>query len=155
MTTVLRSPRAARRAPDGGQALVEFALILPVALLLLVGLFDLSRIVFYSTTLSQAVREGTRYAVVHGAASTAPTGPGAASYTGPNTDSTITAVVRGYAVGVPTPTVTAVWPSNNAYRGSDVFVTATFPYVPVLSQAFLGQALRVTLSASSALAIQQ
>lgn len=144
------------RAERGaGQALVEFALILPVTLVLLVGVFDLARIVFTSTTLSSAVREGTRYAAVHGAASSAPTGPGADSYTAPDTDTTISAVVRGAAVGVDAPGVTAVWPSNDARRGSEVVVTATYEYVPVLSAALLGNALRVTLSASSVLAIQQ
>jgi len=143
------------RRGERGQALIEFALILPVTLMLFVGVFDVARIVFTSTTLSHAVREGTRYAAVHGAASSAPTGPGAASYTAPSTDTTITAVVQAAAIGVSAPAVTAVWTSNDANRGSDVVVTATYPFVPILSTAFLGGALRVTLSASSALAIQQ
>ena len=47
-----------------GQALVEFALIFPLLFLLVMGLFDLGRAVFYSSTLNTAVREGTRYAIV-------------------------------------------------------------------------------------------
>lgn len=47
-----------------GQSLVEFALILPVALLLLIGFFDLGRVVFYYSSLTNAVREWTRHAIV-------------------------------------------------------------------------------------------
>jgi hypothetical protein len=47
-----------------GQTLVEFALILPIFLLLVLGFFDLGRAVFYYSSLSNAVREGTRDAVV-------------------------------------------------------------------------------------------
>ena len=43
-----------------GQALVEFALILPVFLLLLFGLIDVGRYVYMNTVLSQAAREGAR-----------------------------------------------------------------------------------------------
>ena len=156
------SPERRARAEHGrdeirpnGQSLVEFALILPVLLLLIVGVFDLARIVFDSTTLSSAVREGTRYAIVHGASSSSPTGPGAASYTAPGTDTTITTIVTRAAIGVNTPTVTAVWSSGDAYRGSPVTVAATFPFTPTLSSAFLGGALQVTLSASSTLDIQR
>jgi len=45
------------------QALIEFALISPVLLLLLFGIIDLGRAVFYYDTLSHAAREGARTAV--------------------------------------------------------------------------------------------
>ena len=48
-----------------GQALVEFALIIPVFLLLLVALFDLGRAVFAYNTLTNAAREGARIAIVN------------------------------------------------------------------------------------------
>jgi hypothetical protein len=50
-----------RRSQDG-QALVEFALVLPVFLLVLFGLLDVGRLVYTSSTLSQAAREGARLA---------------------------------------------------------------------------------------------
>jgi Flp pilus assembly protein TadG len=55
------------RRDDGGQALVEFALVLPVLLLLILGLIDVARAVEEENTLAFAAREGTRYAIVHGA----------------------------------------------------------------------------------------
>ncbi len=47
-----------------GQSLVEFALLLPLLLILVMGLFDVGRAVFYYSVLNTAVREGTRYAIV-------------------------------------------------------------------------------------------
>jgi len=47
-----------------GQTLVEFALILPVFLLVLMGIMDLGRAVYYSSTLSNAARETARRGIV-------------------------------------------------------------------------------------------
>jgi Flp pilus assembly protein TadG len=47
-----------------GQALVEFALILPVFILLLVGLLDVGRVVFAYNDASHAARDATRFASV-------------------------------------------------------------------------------------------
>jgi Flp pilus assembly protein TadG len=49
--------------PTGrGQTLVEFALVLPVFILLLFGLLDVGRYVYMNSVLSQAAREGARLA---------------------------------------------------------------------------------------------
>ena len=53
-----------RRQRSDGQALLEFALVLPVLLIVIVGVFDGGRAVFTNTTLSQAAREGARLAAV-------------------------------------------------------------------------------------------
>lgn len=47
-----------------GQTLTEFALIIPVILLVLLGLFDLGRAVYAYTTISNAAREGARVLIV-------------------------------------------------------------------------------------------
>lgn len=47
-----------------GQGLVEFALLLPVLLLILFGLFDFGRAIFAYNTVSNAAREGARIAIV-------------------------------------------------------------------------------------------
>jgi Flp pilus assembly protein TadG len=139
-----------------GQALVETALVLPLLLLLIVGLFDIGRAIWLSNTLATAVREGSRYGVVHGALSGSPTGPGAASYTPPDTDTAITAQVRTYATGVPNNlTVQSTWPDGNANRGSRIVVSASFPFTPILAQVFLGGGLGITLRSSSTLVIEQ
>jgi Flp pilus assembly protein TadG len=206
-----------RRRRDDGTGLVEFALILPVLLILLVGIFDVALASWQSNTLTAAAREGTRYAITHGAESSDPAGPG--------DDAAVIDVVRRHAVGLQNVTVTATWPDalstsiaasaaagqdivevasttgfavggtvfvagganreqhsvravlasparlqlsaklTNSYasgtveggkgRGSRVKVVATADYAPVLSQAFLGNALRVTLTGGSELVIHR
>ena len=55
-----------RRGWDGrGQSLVEFALVIPLFLLLLIAVFDLGRAVFAYNTLTNAAREGARMAIVN------------------------------------------------------------------------------------------
>ncbi len=48
-----------------GQSLVEFAMVFPLIIFLMTGFFDLSRAIFYYSSLSNAVREATRYAIVN------------------------------------------------------------------------------------------
>jgi len=54
--------RFARRSGNWsrGQALVEFAMVLPMFVLLLLILFDFGRVVYAQHTLTQAAREATR-----------------------------------------------------------------------------------------------
>jgi hypothetical protein len=47
-----------------GQTLVEFALLLPLFLFIVMALFEIGRAVLYFSVLNTAVREGTRTAVV-------------------------------------------------------------------------------------------
>lgn len=53
------------RAHERGQTLVEFALILPIFVLVLVGIFDGGRLVFSYHTVNNAAREGGREATVN------------------------------------------------------------------------------------------
>jgi hypothetical protein len=55
--------RAGRRTR--GQSLVEFSLVIPLFLLLLIAVFDLGRGVFAYNTLTNAAREGARMAIVN------------------------------------------------------------------------------------------
>ena len=48
-----------------GQALMEFALVIPIFLLVVVALFDMGRAVFAYNTLTNAAREGARMAIVN------------------------------------------------------------------------------------------
>jgi hypothetical protein len=63
--------------------------------------------------------------------------------------------VQRYAIGVTNMTVNATWPDGNANRGSRIVVSASLPFTPLISQAFVGNALRVTLQSSSTLVIEQ
>lgn len=60
-----RNRRAgARGGRTRGQALVEFAIVLPVIFLVVLGLFDLGRAVFAYNTLGQSARQANRTAIV-------------------------------------------------------------------------------------------
>ncbi len=48
-----------------GQGLLEFAVILPLLLVVLFGVFDLGRLYFSTITLTSAAREGSRYLSVN------------------------------------------------------------------------------------------
>ena len=54
-----------RGRPAGGQSLVEFALVIPIILLLVVGFFEIGRAVFAFNTLANAARQAVRVAAVN------------------------------------------------------------------------------------------
>lgn len=53
-----------KRRPERGQTLVEFAIVLPVFILILVGIFDFGRAIYAYHTVLNASREAARQAVV-------------------------------------------------------------------------------------------
>jgi Flp pilus assembly protein TadG len=63
-----------RSASARGQSLVEFALVIPIFLLLLFGMVDAGRYVYMNSVLSQAAREGARLAAVEASWLGNPTG---------------------------------------------------------------------------------
>lgn len=62
-----------RRASADGQTLVEFALVFPVFLMVLLGIIVLGLGVFYQQQVASASRDAARYAAVHSATSQCPT----------------------------------------------------------------------------------
>ena len=104
------------RRAQSSQALIEFALVSPVLLLLLFGIVDIGRAVFYYDTLNHAAREGARTAVR--ASDQLPT----------NTDvlNTVTAQMIGTTVTEPCPqgpVTAAIPPANQAW----LYVTEPSP----------------------------
>jgi Flp pilus assembly protein TadG len=95
-----------------GQSLVEFALMLPFLVLLLVGVIDLGRIYFSYMTIVNAAREGARYGAAHPPASTAEV-----CATGTTTDPILRRVLEesaGSGVNTATMTVCRSLPDGNA-----------------------------------------
>jgi hypothetical protein len=117
--------------------MVEFALVAPMFFLLLFGIIEAGRFIFYYETLSHATREGARYAIVNGANTlgcpSGPPAPGASACDVPGNN--VITRVRQSAFGVPSGsiTVTPIWldgiggPGNNG-RGQTVSVTASYTY---------------------------
>jgi Flp pilus assembly protein TadG len=154
-----------------GQSLVEFALLMPIMLLLITGLFDVARAVWEENTLAYAAREGTRFAIVHGSAGTGPLPDGTVSGAADPTDvndpviAYVKTVVKTAAIGVPNVTVTVTYPDTYsgtgppavkcADRNCRVIVDASAPFVPLPSQYMLGGAFQITLKGGSQLVIQR
>ena len=136
---------------ESGQSLVEFALTLPILLLVITGTFDVARAVWQENTLAYASREGTRYAIVHGSGY-----PDQAQVAWPGNTSGITAAVRAASVGIGgTITVTSTWPDNCYDRNCRVAVVASSQFVPLPSYYMLGSAFQITLKGGSQLVIQR
>ena len=57
--------RSADLRSERAQALVEYALILPILLLPLFGIIELGMVVFSRSTIANAAREGARYGMIH------------------------------------------------------------------------------------------
>ena len=57
---------AISRSRSRGQGLVEFALVLPVFLVILIGMVDLGRAIWANNAVANAAREAARFASVHG-----------------------------------------------------------------------------------------
>lgn len=55
----------AKGARSGGQSLVEFALVIPIIVLLVVAFVEIGRAVFAYNTIANAARQGARVAVVN------------------------------------------------------------------------------------------
>ncbi len=103
------------RVPGGdrGAAAVEFALLLPLLLLLVFGIIDFGRAINVQITLTQAAREGARLAAL-----------------GQST-AAVTARAQGAAVGLSpvTVTVTACPPGATQTSEATVITSYTFTYI--------------------------
>ena len=128
-----------------GQSLVEFALIFPMIFFLITGFLDLGRAVFYYTSLTNAVREATRYAIVNKAEI-------AAAFTNP-TDNTLQDKVMQYAFG---PTlnradiIVTIPPKVNNFF-STVAIQATYMFRPITPgmRELFGSTLGISITARS------
>jgi Flp pilus assembly protein TadG len=106
-----------------GQSTVEMALVAPVILLTMIGVFDVGRMIWTYNLLAEATREGARYAIVHGSLSSAPAGPSPDS-------PEVTADVRDHALGLlPSDlTVSSSWLDSSNDRGCRVRVESRYQF---------------------------
>lgn len=109
-----------------GQSLVEFALVLPLFLVMLMAVIDVGRAIWAQNSLAAAAREGARYAIVHGgsdstvcpvgptdrAANTLPAASPSCPYPSPSKQSIIDAVTAAATAGGTSLTVTVCYGLN-------------------------------------------
>jgi len=104
------------RAKDRGAAVVEFALLLPVLLLLLFGIIDFGRALNAQITITQAAREGARLVALNQ----------------PNVVSRTQAAAVGLG-GVSVTVVTSCPPNAGPGVNADVKVSYPFTFVTPIS----------------------
>ena len=104
-----------------GQELVEYAITLPIFLILVLGIVDLGRAVYYYSAMNNVVREGARYGSIHLEES--------------GVDNTICGLVTSRAIGVDLSCddVSTVFDFDQG----TVEVTVVYPFIPV-SQIITG-----------------
>ena len=142
------------RNREGGQALVEFALMVVFLMLLIVGFIELIGFGYTYNVLADSAKEGVRYAIVHGTGSTNCSGPGSAAATPPITcpDTTGTNVknsVTSYALyslhNTTAMNVTTTYVDSSSAPPSRIRVTVSYLYQPFFGLGWP----RVTVHAAS------
>jgi Flp pilus assembly protein TadG len=115
-----------------GATVIEMAIVGPVALIFILGIMDIGLAIFAYNNITEATREGGRYAQIHGAkyGANATTPPAS----GPTAnDAYVEQVVRSFAsVDSTKLTVTSSWPNADNKPNSPVVVQASYSYSPVL-----------------------
>ncbi len=135
---------ARRRSGSSGQAMVEFAMVVTVYLLLLFGIMMMTLSVYYYNTVCSAAREAVRYAIVHS--------PSSAS---PATTAQIQQIAINNAVNLVSSqlTVTVSWPADaNLPSQKDAEVNVSYQYqlhVPFMS------ALTMTVASTAQMLVSQ
>lgn len=106
-----------------GQAMIEFAMVLPLLILIIMGVFDLGRAIYGYNVISNSAREGARYGIVH------------AHQTGPNDlDTTgIRSTAISKAIGVDPADITSVTStcSSTCEFGNTLSVTVNYTFHPL------------------------
>jgi len=131
---------------------VEFALVIPVFLLILMGVVDFGMAIYKFNGVSQAAREIARVTSVHPCAGTTPCAPGSSAET-----ATVIQVQKGLIPGL---TVSQIICVDNAgvqkspcnFATDSVQVTVTSPYRPVTP--ILGSLVSWTMKGTSSAQLQ-
>jgi hypothetical protein len=124
-----------------GQAVVEFALASSLVFMLIAGVVDVGRAVYYQSALQDAVRHGIRYAVVRG------TGCSATLPNCPLSSSELTTQVQTFISWADRSKVAVSSTGAGGAAGSTVTVSATYAFSPFMGFFSFGN---LNLSASAA-----
>jgi Flp pilus assembly protein TadG len=146
-----------------GSNIVEFALVLPLLLILVSGIVDLGLMIFDKAVITNAAREGARFGMVFGEASIAGGGrPTEAqiiarvnSYLGVSGGDPNGSLVN-FAAGAPTVTVafTELAPPAGNSSGDRVTVTVNFTYQHYVMLITALKGVSTNLSSSSVMRLE-
>lgn len=115
--------------------MVEFALVSILLVMVLLGVVEMGRMILVYTTMANAARAGSRYAIVHGVDRAS--GTGADGQSGPTCPcSQVNTIVTNFAsaglLDTSKLTITVAYPDTTNTIGSRVDVTVTYPYDPMI-----------------------
>ncbi len=130
-----------RRRP--AQAGLEFALAMPILLLLILGVLDAGRVVIAAVSLNNAAREGARYAALH-------VYDGTCSNASANCLVEVRGIVANVALGVDTTQLRPFTVSVTGTPPSIVRVALSYPFAAI--SPLIGSAVGdVNVTASSSM----
>jgi Flp pilus assembly protein TadG len=143
----MRSPRR----QEDGVALVEFALVAPLLLVILFGMLDFGRTFNYWIDATHLANEGARWAVVDKNPASSGT---LQHYLQQQADTD--ELRNGGSSSVPSALEVCISFPNGATVGNPVLVTAslTYNWLPFLSQQALGGLTSTTVSSSSTMRLE-
>ncbi len=124
-----------------GQSIVEFSLTLPIFLLLTLGTVEMGWLLYNNHTLSNSTREGARHAMVNGERSE-----------NENAIVEVQEIVSEYASGLSGPVTTTVAPDPIGEPGTQVTVSASYEYQPIVGMIIGSGSL--TLNSESTVIVQ-
>jgi Flp pilus assembly protein TadG len=143
--TTIADPGVHRPHRPKGQALVEFALVVPVFILLLFGLIDVGRLVYVNNALAEGAREGARWGSVQGRS---------------NNPSSIQTHTLSIVAAVPNPTVTVTCRNQSGTTvatcaSNDILAVQVSSQVTMFTPVISNLVGIRTLSVTSQMAVNQ
>lgn len=147
----MANSKTMKRDSRRGNAMIEFALVFTMFLAFTAGTFELGRAIWTWASVAHAAQEGARFASMHSVENPADAPPGTAPGVSP-TDAAVKAVVEKNANGLNKSqlNVQVIW-SAGGVPGSDVTVTATYPFAMVVGPLLgdIAENMNIKGSASS------
>jgi Flp pilus assembly protein TadG len=144
---------SAMKRRQRGQAAVEFALVVVFLVVLLVSILEMTMFIYTYAALTNAAKEGVRYAIVHGASSGATVAGSPVSSPWPTCATAATgsvlSTVQTYAAlslhNASSMSINACYPDGDNKPGSAVQVNVSYSYQPIFGLRWAS----VTVSANS------
>ncbi len=143
---------SARQRLQRGQAAVEFALVVVFLVVLLVSILEMTMFIYTYAALTNAAKEGVRYAIVHGASAGATVTDTVKSLSTPCSTAasgSLLSTVQTYAAlslhNTSSMSINACYPDGDNKPGSAVQVSVSYPYQPIFGLRWAS----VTVSANS------
>lgn len=124
------------------QSLVEFALVLPMLVMIIMGVFDLGRAIYSDTVIGNAAREGARTGIIK-----------------TKTDADIISAVQStaFAIGTTDPPMhisISPSPTRSSPGTINVTVTYTFTAITPLIGSFFGPSGNLILTGSTTMTVE-